>query len=160
MEQHTGTRSTTLSPFPADLVDLGKKRLETLFEVQSKLVDTLPALSREWMSYAQAEQDLSSDLLAKLAAARSLPESAKVYQEWLSRRMDMLAEETRRLLADTQKLVDVGARLFAIDMAGRAPAAAEPLRCTRDPLRQRQATYRAMSGNMRLISSFALLLPV
>jgi|GEM_PF-1349307 len=126
MEQPTATRSATLSPFPVDLVDMGKKRLETLFEVQSKLVDTLPALSREWMSYAQAEQELSSDLLAKLSAARSLPESAKVYQEWLSRRMEMLAEETRRLLADTQKLVDVGARLFAVDMAGRAEPPVAP----------------------------------
>jgi hypothetical protein len=129
MEQHIDNAgpSSTLSPFSVDMVvGLGRKRLEAIFEAQSKLVDTLPALSREWMSYAQAERDLSSDLLAKLTAARSIPESAKVYQEWLSRRMDMLAEETRRMLADAQKLVDVGARLFAIDMAGRAPPAAGP----------------------------------
>jgi phasin protein len=129
MEQHIDNAgpSSTLSPFSVDMVvGLGRKRLEAIFEAQSKLVDTLPTLSREWMSYAQAERELSSDLLTKLTAARSIPESAKVYQEWLSRRMDLLAEETRRMLADAQKLVDVGARLFAVDMAGRTPPAAEP----------------------------------
>jgi hypothetical protein len=130
MEQHTDSaaHSATISLFPVDLVGLGKKRMEALLDAQSKLVDTLPTLSREWMSYAQAERELSSELLAKLTAARSIPESAKVYQEWLSRRMDMLAEETRRMLADAQKLVDVGARLFALDVAGRTPSAAEPIK--------------------------------
>jgi len=126
MEQHTETRSTILNPFPVDLVGLGKKRLDALFEAQSKLVDTLPALSREWMSCAEAERSLSSDLVAKLTAARSIPESAKAYQEWFSRRMDMFADETRMLFADAQKFVDVGARLFAVDMAGKARTAAEP----------------------------------
>jgi hypothetical protein len=120
MEQQIGTGkpSAPLSSFPVDLVGLGKMRLQAFFDAQSKLVDTLPALSREWMSCAQAERELSSELLAKLTAARSLPDSARAYQEWLSRRIDMFADETRMLLADTQKLVDVGARLFAIDTAG------------------------------------------
>jgi hypothetical protein len=128
MEQQTGTTtaSASFTSFPVDLVDLGKKRLQALFDAQSKLVDTLPALSREWMSCAQAERELSSELLAKLTAARSLPESARAYQEWLSRRMDMFADETRMLLADTQKLVDVGARLFAIDAPGKGTARAAP----------------------------------
>jgi phasin protein len=128
MEQQTGsaTTATPLSAFPVDLVGMGKKRLQALFDAQSKLVDTLPALSREWMSAAQAERELSSELLAKLAAARTLPESARAYQEWLSRRIDMFADETRMLLADTQKLVDVGARLFAIEQLGSGNGAAPP----------------------------------
>ena len=128
MEQHIDTpaHSSTSESFPMDLVGMGRKRLEALFDAQSKLIDTLPDLSREWISCAEAERDLSSDLLAKLRAARSIPESTKVYQEWLSRRMEMFADETRMLLADAQKLVDVGARLFAIDMASKAPASAEP----------------------------------
>jgi hypothetical protein len=126
MEQQTGaaTSTTPLSSFPVDLVGVGKKRLQALFDAQSKLVDTLPALSREWMSAAQAERELSSELLTKLTAARTLPESARAYQEWLSRRIDMFADETRMLLADTQKLVDVGARLFAIDPPGTGNGAA------------------------------------
>jgi hypothetical protein len=36
----------------------------------------------------------------------------------------MFADETRMLLADTQKLVDVGARLFAIEPPGRGNGAA------------------------------------
>jgi hypothetical protein len=128
MEQQTGAVSSAFSSFPVELVGLGKKRLQALFDAQSKLVDALPALSREWMSCAQAERELSSELLTKLTAARSLPESARAYQEWLSRRMDMFADETRMLLADTQKLVDVGARLFAIDgpSTGNGAAPAEP----------------------------------
>jgi hypothetical protein len=140
MEQQTGTTSASapLSSFPLDFVGLGKMRLQALFDAQSKLVDTLPALSRDWMSCAQAERELSSELMAKLTAARTLPESlmakltaartlpesARAYQEWLSRRIDVLADETRMLLADTQKLVEVGARLFAIEPAGGGNGAA------------------------------------
>jgi hypothetical protein len=128
MEQQTGSATVAmpLSSFPADLVGMGRKRLQALFDAQSKLVDTLPALSREWMSAAQAERELSSELLTKLSAARTLPESARAYQEWLSRRIDMFADETRMLLADTQKLVDVGARLFAIEPPGSGNGAAPP----------------------------------
>ena len=130
MDQHTDTasRSSTLGAFPVDMIGLGRKRLEALLDAQAKLVDTLPALGREWMSCAEAERALSSDLLAKLTAARTLPESARAYQEWLSRRIDMFADETRMLLADTQKLVDVGARLFAIDGSGNGNGATPPER--------------------------------
>src|SRR5258708_31713895 len=130
MEHKTGsaTSAKPLSAFPVDLVGMGKKRLQALFDAQSKLVDTLPALSREWISRAQAERELSSELLAKLTAARTLPESARAYQEWLSRRIDMFADETRMLLADTQKLVEVGARLFAIDGSGNGNGATPPER--------------------------------
>ena len=76
------------------------------------------------MSAAQAGE-LSSELLAKLTAARTLG-SARAYQEWLSRRIDMFADETRMLLADTQKLVDVGARLFAIEPLGSGTARHRP----------------------------------
>jgi hypothetical protein len=126
MEQQTGSATTPLSSFPVDLVDMGKKHLQALFDAQSKLVDALPALSREWISCAQAERELSSELLTKLTAARTLPESARAYQEWLSRRIDMFADETRMLLADTQKLVDVGAQLFAIDAPASGNGAAPP----------------------------------
>jgi hypothetical protein len=128
MEQQTGaaTSATPLSTFPVDLVDMGKKRMQALFEAQTKFVDTLPALSQEWISCAQAERELSSELFTKLTAARTLPESARAYQEWLSRRMDMFADETRMLLADTQKLVDVGARLFAIELPGNGSGAPSP----------------------------------
>jgi hypothetical protein len=124
----TATRAAPLSSFPVELVGLGRKRLEAIFDAQSKLVDALPALGREWMSHAQAERELTSDLVAKLTAARTVPESARVYREWLARRLDMFAEETRTLLTDAQTLADVGARLFAVDMADRAatgPAAAD-----------------------------------
>jgi hypothetical protein len=40
--------------------------------------------------------------------------------------MDMFADETRMLLADTQKLVDVGARLFAIELPGNGSGAPSP----------------------------------
>jgi hypothetical protein len=81
--------------FPPELTGLARKRLDAVFETQSKLVDTLPALSREWMSFAVAEQDFTADLLSKLTAARSISELTAVYQEWLNRRMEMFAEKGR-----------------------------------------------------------------
>jgi Phasin protein len=126
MDRNNTTQSAIPTLFPPELTGLARKRLDAVFETQSKLVDTLPALSREWMSFAVAEQDLTADLLSKLTAARSISESSAVYQEWLNRRMEMFAEKGRKLLADTQKLMEVSAQLFAVDVAGRNPDSAGP----------------------------------
>jgi Phasin protein len=126
MENNSATQFAISTLFPPELTGLAKKRLDAVFATQSTLVDTLPALSREWMSLAVAEQDLTKDLLSKLNAARSISESTAVYQEWLSRRTELFAEQGRKLLAETQKLMVVSAQLFAVDVASRNPDSVQP----------------------------------
>jgi hypothetical protein len=48
-----------------------------------------------------------------LSAARSIPETAAVCQEWATKRMEMAAEDAKRLAADGQKFAETGARLLS-----------------------------------------------
>ena len=70
-------------------------------------------INRAWLTRAQSEVTLASELVGKLATSRSIPDAATACQECMSRQMEMLAEDSRRMLADGEKLMRAGARLFA-----------------------------------------------
>ena len=78
--------------------------------VQPELFDSLQEVSRNWFNRMQSEASLACELGAKLTAARSISETASVYQEWVS---EMAAEDTKRLLTDGQKLFETGARMLS-----------------------------------------------
>jgi hypothetical protein len=54
-----------------------------------------------------------STLSKKLSAARSVPDAVAAYQEWLSEEMGARAEDVRRLMSNSQKLVDTSTRLLS-----------------------------------------------
>ena len=78
-----------------------------------EFLDTLEEINRAWMARAQSGVTLASELVGKLAAARSVPEAAAAYQECMTRHMELFAEDGRRMVADSEKLMRVGARLFS-----------------------------------------------
>jgi hypothetical protein len=52
-----------------------------------------------------SEVDLWAGLAAKLPKTRSVPEAMQAYQECISQRMQMAAEDGRRLSEDCQKIM-------------------------------------------------------
>jgi hypothetical protein len=50
--------------------------------------------------------------------ARSIPETGAVYQEWANRHIELLAEDAKRLVADTEKFMEAGAHLLGNGWAG------------------------------------------
>jgi hypothetical protein len=94
---------------PGAFGEMGKKQAE----MQKEFLDTLEEINRAWLARAQSGVTLASELVGKLAAARSVPEAAAVYQECMTKQMELLAEDGRRLVADSEKLMRVGARLFS-----------------------------------------------
>jgi hypothetical protein len=77
------------------------------------VLDTLEEINRAWVARAQSGVTLASELVSKLAAARSVPEAAAAYQECMTRHMELFAEDGRRMVADSEKLMRVSARLFS-----------------------------------------------
>jgi hypothetical protein len=75
-------------------------------------------MNRQRVDRFQAEANLASDLTAKLAAARSVPDAIAAYRIWGSRRLEMMAEDTKHLWDDTQKFVQAGARLLQSQRIG------------------------------------------
>jgi hypothetical protein len=96
----------------AELAEMGKKRVEEFANVQRELLDKLQETNRQWFDRAQAEANLASEFAAKLTAARSIPEAMAACQEWTGRRFEIMAEDGKRLLADTQKFMEAAARLM------------------------------------------------
>jgi len=51
--------------------------------------------------------------MEKVTSARSFPETAAAYGEWMGRRMELFADDNRRLWADAQKVMGAGTRLIS-----------------------------------------------
>ena len=69
----------------------------------------------------QSEATMASEFSTKLTAARSIPEVATVYQKWATRRMEMAAEDAKRLFADSQKLHRDGSAFAVRRLAAQWP---------------------------------------
>jgi DNA topoisomerase VI subunit B len=105
-------RSSLPNLMPTEFAELGKKRIEEFVNTQKGLVEKLQEMNRQWFDRAQAEANLASELASKLTAARSIPDAMAAYQEWASRRFEMMAEDGKHLLADTQKFMEAATHLL------------------------------------------------
>ena len=95
-----------------EMAAMGRKRIEEFAEMQTELLEKLQEANRNWFDHMQSEANLASEFWTKVTAARSIPEAATTCQEWASRRMEMAAEDSKRLLADGQKFMETGSRLW------------------------------------------------
>jgi Phasin protein len=93
-------KSTDTTPF----LKAGKEQTDAMLGVQKELLEAYEQASRAWLARVKSEMDLWSEVGAKLAAARSAPEAMSVYQECVGQRMQMAAEDGRRLFDECQKI--------------------------------------------------------
>lgn len=109
----TAEKSFPINLLSPEFAAIGKKRIEGLISAQSELFEELQEANKHWFDRAQAEASLMSELATKLTAAQSIPDTMAAYQEWISRQMEMTAEDGKYLLADAQKIMQTGARLLS-----------------------------------------------
>jgi hypothetical protein len=93
-------KSGLASPF-----DLGRQPTEAMVSMQKELLDAYQQIGCAWLVRVQSEVDLWAALAAKLAATRSVPEALKAYQECVAQRMQMVAEDGRRISENCQEIV-------------------------------------------------------
>jgi hypothetical protein len=113
-DSHTERTEKSLSPNlrPTVFAEMGEKRVEEFVNTQTELLERLQEMSRQWFDRAQSEANLASELGSKLTAARSVPEAMAAYQEWVSRRFEMMGEDGKHLLEDTQKFMEAATGLL------------------------------------------------
>ena len=97
--------------FP-EFATMGKQCMGELVDVQRELFETLQETNWRWLERVQSEAALASKLATKLTATRSVSEAMTTCEEWTSRQIEMIAEDSKLLVADTQKLIATGARLL------------------------------------------------
>ncbi len=105
-------RPSLFNLIPDDFAATTKKRMDEFAAAQAELFDQYRDASRHWLDRIQVEANMASEFATKLGAARSIPEAMTACQGWTGRRFEMMAEDTQRLLGDTQKIMQAGARLI------------------------------------------------
>jgi hypothetical protein len=105
-------RSSAPNLAPSDLAARARQRTEVFANAQTKLLQNVQETNRQWLNRVQAEANLASEFASKLSAVRSVGDTLTAYRDWMGRRFDMMAEDTRHLVNNTQKFMQMGAHLF------------------------------------------------
>lgn len=98
---------------PADFTKLGKEQAAALTDMQKEFTRLIEQANADWLSRMEQERELASNLAAKLSSAKSLPDAAMAYQDWMSRRMETITRDSQKFFADSQKLVTSMNRLLS-----------------------------------------------
>jgi len=101
------------SPTPQDFLQIGAKRFESLMEVHRKLLATFERVQRDRLARAMEETKLASEFATKVTSARSITDIMAVYQQWITQCEEMIAEDGRKFLDDSQKVANAALSLLA-----------------------------------------------
>jgi hypothetical protein len=110
-EQRTSSKPMSPDANPAELAEMGKKQVEAMMAVHKEFIDAIEEVNGEWAARLKAEAELATEFAGKLSAAKSIPETATICQEWMGRRMEMFAEDSRRFAAGIQKFTTAMTRV-------------------------------------------------
>jgi hypothetical protein len=76
----------------------------TIPNVQKEILNVCEQASLAWLARVKSEVDLWSELATKLTATHSVPEAMTAYRQCVTHRVQMAAEDGRRLYDDCQKI--------------------------------------------------------
>jgi Phasin protein len=103
---------------PPEIASMGEKRVEDFVNAQTELLNRFHDANRHWFDRMQTEAKLASEFTSKMMGARSIPEAVTTCQEWASRHLQLMAEDGKRIVADTQKLMETSTRMLSNGWSG------------------------------------------
>jgi hypothetical protein len=92
-----------------------------LTNVQNELFERYQEANKRWLDRAQAEASAASEFVSKLSSARSIPDAMTAYQDWGTRRFEMMADDAKHALDDTQKFWQSGTHMLTNGFASKNP---------------------------------------
>lgn len=109
--------SASKSPMPGlDLAGVGglsEKQAAAFMEMQRGIYSLVENANRNWIARAETERNLATELAVKLSNAKTFPDAAKAYQEWMTGRMQTLSADGQRFVADSQKLLNLATQFMS-----------------------------------------------
>jgi len=104
--QAMATRETTskAAGVPPDVVNWGQHQTEAALNLQKTILESCEQASRTWIDRMQSEISLWSDLATKLGSTKSIPEAFEAYTKCMSQRMQMAADDGRKLVEEAQQM--------------------------------------------------------
>jgi hypothetical protein len=85
--------------------DLGQEAFDRMMALQKGFQETAQEMNRQWAASMNAEAALASEFLARLTAAKSISDAASACQECGSRQMEILADQNRKLMQASERIV-------------------------------------------------------
>jgi hypothetical protein len=98
---------------PSGLAAMGKKSMEELAKAQAELFSALQETHRHWFDRMQSETRLASEFAEEVTSAGSIPDAVAACQDWVSRRVEMMVDDNKHLLAHSQKVMRTGAQFLS-----------------------------------------------
>jgi hypothetical protein len=90
-----------------------QKQIKQFSDAQSELFGLIQETNQHWLNGVQDQMKLASEYASKLSAARSIPDAMTTWQEWGSREVQIVADNTLHLLSDTQNVMQKSAHLLS-----------------------------------------------
>lgn len=98
--------------------EMAASGVKTGLRVQKQMLDVLNDIGQEWFARATSQAEFALKLPNRLTSAHTVPEAFSAYREWLGEWISMCDEDTRRFMADSQKIVDQSMRCFTESAPG------------------------------------------
>lgn len=98
------TISTSKAGVPPNVANWGQHQTEAALNLQKAIMESCEQASRTWIDRMQSEISLWSDLASKLSSTKSVPEAFETYSKCMSQRMQMAADDGRKLVEEAQQL--------------------------------------------------------
>ncbi|HEY7230508.1 MAG TPA: phasin family protein [Pseudolabrys sp.] len=95
---------TSKTGAPPDVVNWGQHQTETALNLQKAILESCEQASRAWIDRVQSEISLWSDFASKLSGTKSIPEAFEMYTKCVSQRMQMAADDGRKLVEEAQQM--------------------------------------------------------
>ena len=96
-----------MTSIPSDtsssMFKMSQEPTDAMVSMQKELLDAYQQASGAWLARVKSEVDFWSDLASKLSATKSAPEALEAYRVGATQRMQMAADDARRLMEDCQK---------------------------------------------------------
>ena len=99
-------------------VKVGKDQAEAFTALQKELMEAYEEAGRAWSERMRTELELWTELGKKLTSTHSVPEAVQIYQQSMTQRMQMAAEDGQKFAADCQKLAQKVARTMSPGSGG------------------------------------------
>ena len=96
-----------------EFLEFGRKRMETLMLMQGQCIDAIERSSVDWCGRARRECSAVAELATQIASARTVFESATLFQGWMTRQMQSLAGDSQTLTGESQKFWSASAKMMA-----------------------------------------------
>jgi hypothetical protein len=105
-----GSATPPVTRGPAEFLKLGETQTEAMLAMHKELLDIYEQVNRAWLERVKSEAAFWSERATEMSGARSVPDALNACQQCVAQRARMAADDGRRLLEDSQKIMNAIAR--------------------------------------------------